>query len=1228
MSFFLRWCFLILLLGHGFVVNAQTFYKQLGQAGRNERAMVLFRSPSNDIFMGGSAGDSAMVQRLNGNGDVLWTRTFKPPGTYPKMIFHLIMASDGSLIGCGNGLSTGQEPFEAFYFKMDINGNVQWLRHWENTLVYNRRIAELSPNEYMLFCDYYDLGSATSADLFQARVDAGTGDITWTSPKLDLYSDVPYIDDVIGVATLNNSHFATGRIFTNGSPVSTCRAYVSKFDNGGNHLWTRYLLYPNNINRRMYPSDIVVDGDSLVIAYGGDINGASTNYSVGLIKTDTLGNVSWARDFNVSGSTQEISTKVIVTSFGYLLAGRSTIGNLTNFLIAVSSNGTLLWSKRYGNAGLPQVGPHSYQMNLTDIGAGFLLCGSVQVGGETDIFLARTDIDGNIDCGASSSVTALTTVLPTLNFTPNVNTIPMVVTVSPGQTALVVSNLVGTCSVFVDLGPDTTTCGAFVIHASQSGATYLWQDGSTADSLIVDSSGTYWVSVSFNCCTASDSITVQLNGNGPAPDLGPDTVICAGADLLLTIGLPGPYLWQDGSTDPDLLATGPGTYWVDVGPAGCISSDTVVISLTTVASVDLGPDTAMCDGAVIVLDPPMVPGDYLWSDSSTDVSLLVIVPGTYWLQVTDNGCSSTDTVVVSTMPLPTAALGPDTSSCNGMPLLLAPALVDADQYSWIDGSQADTLLVSLTGSYWIQAFNLCGVSVDTVFVTITGPTLLDLGPDTSFCAGSSITLSANLPGWDLYWSDSSATNGLMVDSGGLYWLDAYNGQCSVSDSLVVVQQDLPTVVLPNDSAICEGVPFTIVPITSNVELLSWSDGSDAPSLIVTEPAVYSLTVSNACGSAMDSMVVSTITLAMDLGPDTALCSTDQLLLDLSGNGYVNTWMDTVQTDSYLVAGSGTYWVEGDLGGCLARDTIVVSSIFANVDLGPDVLLCEGDSLVLTLTGNVSMVTWQDIVQDTSYVVMNEGVYWVAAMVVGCLAYDTIGVSLVPAPALFALIADTVICDQTSVVLDAGPSGVDAVWSNGTIGQTILISTSGTYWATIFNSCGQASDTTQVVFAPLNVPMVDVQLCIGRTTELIATLPYETILWNTGENTPSITVGEGVFSYVAEDEYGCIRVDSAAVNVDPSEDGVAYIPNVFTPNGDGINEEFSVAGAEQSDFEMNIYNRWGEELFTGYDPYQGWSGEYKGRTVPDGTYVYIVQYRDKCAPGEVVVKQVGHVTLLR
>lgn len=113
-----------------------------------------------------------MVQRIDLDGQVLWSRTFKVPGQEPNMVFQFADAPDGTIIGCGNGVNSSLQPREASHFKFDQEGNFQWIRYWNEPEAYNRAVFSTSNNELMLLSCYYETGTGTTwTDYFQSRVE-------------------------------------------------------------------------------------------------------------------------------------------------------------------------------------------------------------------------------------------------------------------------------------------------------------------------------------------------------------------------------------------------------------------------------------------------------------------------------------------------------------------------------------------------------------------------------------------------------------------------------------------------------------------------------------------------------------------------------------------------------------------------------------------------------------------------------------------------------------------------------------------------------------------------------------------------------------------------------------------------------------------------------------------------------------------------------------------------
>jgi len=161
--------------------------------------------------------------------------------------------------------------------------------------------------------------------------------------------------------------------------------------------------------------------------------------------------------------------------------------------------------------------------------------------------------------------------------------------------------------------------------------------------LEVDQSGVYWVSVTDNGCSYTDTIIVAVNLT-PSFDLGNDTTLCALPYLLDPFGSFQNYLWSDGSTGQSLSVGSPGTYWLTASNGNCSFSDTIVIE-TFGISVVLVPDTTFCGVVDLLLTTNSI-GNHVWSDNSTGNTLHVTQSGTYWVTVSTSSCVETDTIIV------------------------------------------------------------------------------------------------------------------------------------------------------------------------------------------------------------------------------------------------------------------------------------------------------------------------------------------------------------------------------------------------------------------------------------------------------------------------------------------------------------------------------------------------------------------------------------------------------
>jgi len=787
----------------------------------------------------------------------------------------------------------------------------------------------------------------------------------------------------------------------------------------------------------------------------------------------------------------------------------------------------------------------------------------------------------------------------------------------------------------VDLGNDTTLCTGdeLVLNVAQVGASYLWNTGADTPDLTVSTAGTYSVTVTgANACSTTDAIVVDFVSPVPV-DLGADITVCEGEDVLLDASTAGAsYLWSTGETTSSITVQTSDTYSVEVFQGSCSESGSILVTFEDAPDVDLGTQSTLCPDETLILDATTAGSSYLWNTGATTATLEVDAAGSYSVEVTNAaGCATSASIDIVELTPGAVDLGGALELCAGGTLLLDATLPGAT-YVWNTGATTATLEVTDAGSYWVDVSQSgCAVS-DTVLVTVVDPGTVDLGGDATLCAGESLDLDATLAGATYLWSDGSSAATLTVSTSGTYSVEATVGQCTVSDAVQVTFNPLPVVDLGGDVELCPGASASFDAGTAGGSYL-WNDGSTAATLSTSSAGEVSVTVTVAGCSAGDAVQVSVLDGPQPaLGNDTLLCEGATLLLDATEPGSTYLWDDGSTQPTRLITDAGTFWVRLERNSCLASDTITVEFFAPNtLDLGDDITLCQGESATLEtgLTGVAHL--WSTGATGTSISTSTAGEYWVEVQVVGCTARDTVLVSVVELvqPDLGD---DRTICSDEELVLGVIPGDATVLWSTGSSSASITVTTSGTYAVTLTQEGCSVGDVVSITvrerIAELALPEL-LSICPGGTILLDAgDLPDTDFLWSTGATEPRLLVREpGTYALLATGI--CVDASATVIVVPGDCEAVIFVPNAFTPNADGFNDVFlpSVQGPADN-YRLEVFNRWGEVLFSTNDRGQGWDGGYGGAVSQDGIYIWVITYTEFTELGRTARRLVGHVTLLR
>ncbi len=368
-------------------------------------------------------------------------------------------------------------------------------------------------------------------------------------------------------------------------------------------------------------------------------------------------------------------------------------------------------------------------------------------------------------------------------------------------------------------------------------------------------------------------------------------------------------------------------------------------------------------------------------------------------------------------------------------------------------------------------------------------------------------------------------------------------------------------------------------------------------------------------------------------------------------------------DTFIPVGAGSYMIKfyaENTFGCIARDSVKVGvytiPVITAID---DKIICRGEQVPLSISGNPTKAEWtpsntlntstgQNVLArpDTSTQYVIKAYHYSQ-----CPVYDTVNVTVKTKLAARAF-PDTNICIGDTVQLhvlaeNTSLNTTKVTWQvSSTISDIYDINpfaypkTNTTYYAVVENGKCQIQKLPVVVnVKPLPTVQAGADHIIikGSEVQIDASSPNDVhYVWSpdyklscTECAMPMASPERDTFYYVtAINEFGCKATDKLQIQVIEDCSGkIVYVPNTFTPNGDGQNDVVKVFGpGVESIKQIRIFNRWGQLVFETNDPANiGWDGTFKGQELNPGVFVYYMDV--ECINGERTIKK-GDITLLR
>jgi hypothetical protein len=546
-----------------------------------------------------------------------------------------------------------------------------------------------------------------------------------------------------------------------------------------------------------------------------------------------------------------------------------------------------------------------------------------------------------------------------------------------------------------------------------------------------------------------------------------------------------------------------------------------------------------------------------------------------------------------------------------------------------------TSIYSYQGSF-VDPISGCSYGVDTsIYVEILLPPQISITPgDAILCPNDSLLLQVPNVYQTYQWVGPGLGTSLGSFSlyagtiGEFYCIVTDSNSCVFSSPPVLIENYVtPSLSVQPSNILCGGNSVELFVLTVGSPILNWWPIiSNSNSIIVDQPGFYGVSIEQCGFTILDSMEVIDGTFSASISAtDTMLCYQETILIEGSLPNANYEWSPAVGSSASVlqVSAPGTYSaiVTNEFGCQFStnevsvgyyQDNIPVASFTDTVCLGSTVVLqapnaqnaqwFSSDSvfLIAAPTFTLSALT-QDSVLLLNYPSANCPNSYASYQIV---LYDSLPEGLLQGPSVW--------CNAQPLTLQfLTQPQTDFVWFNLDSSQLIqTVNSPGTYWIS-YSRCGQ-SITDSLTISDHSIQLAlnatDSSICLnsssGGLTEalLMVNSNASQLSWNVPFDTlhsqQLVINSPGVYAVYGTNDFGCSATDSLSINGVECD---AEVPNVITPNGDGINDVLLIADAALHPYnKLIVLNRWGNVLFEAA-PYLN---NYSPTELVDGTYFYV------------------------
>lgn len=681
------------------------------------------------------------------------------------------------------------------------------------------------------------------------------------------------------------------------------------------------------------------------------------------------------------------------------------------------------------------------------------------------------------------------------------------------------------------------------------------------------------------------------------------------------------------------------------------------------------------------------PYQFAWSNGGNANSITGLAAGNYTATITDNnGCTTSfNATIAEPQALVVSSVNVTGVSCFGLSdgsvSLVITGGVAPYQYTWNPPVAVTATAINLSAGnydYQVSDANGCYASgsatvnepaaINTVLVTVQ---------DVSCNGGNDGSLSVNVSGgvnpYTYAWSPSggNAATAIGLVAGTYSVLVTDQSGCTFSLGNMNVGQPQPLVTTPVvDNVSCpagaDGVITVAMQGGTAPYSFAWNNGATSAINTGLSSGTYTLTVTDqkGCITSLTQAIAEPSAFVFSSSSSVSTCNLANGSASVTVAGgtspYQYLWSDNSTNSQLSAVFAGNYSVTvTDSEGCTASYQLTIgATALPVVSITGDDSICEGNTGIINAVVQNAVYpmiySWSGGLSTSSISITPTATQTYTVLITdgyNCTSTASKVVVVKPAPSAIINEPDQESCLPFNLNFSAviSPSNSTFIWDFGdqvtdnSATPNHAYTTSGVFDVTLDITSPQGCTGRTVRPAMITIypdPVVDFVIRPDVLFESQPVAYFQNIStgaiaywWDFGDASPVETIfepehfykdtGNYVITLIGASDQGCR--DTMRRELKYLLESTIYIPSAFTPNNDGKNDQFGVAGIELKSYNLSLYNRWGQRIFSTNDINAKWDGTYDGTESPAGVYVYHVTYMSVRGKQEEIQ---GRVTLYR